>query len=62
MFCAVQPGNKTFPKMQTLHYMVGYQAEAGLEPLLCADEPSPSGAAIKTPGTWVPPTAKVRLP
>jgi hypothetical protein len=37
---ALQPGNKTFPKKQSLHYMVGYKQEASQEPILCAEEPS----------------------
>lgn len=37
---ALQPGNKTFPKKQSLHYMVGYKQEAGQEPILCSEEPS----------------------
>ena len=36
---SVQPGDRSFPKQQTLHYMVGYQHEAGKEPVLCAEEP-----------------------
>jgi EF-hand domain-containing protein 1 len=36
--CLLQPGNRYFPKKQTLHYMVGYQQEAGQDPIMCADD------------------------
>jgi EF-hand domain-containing protein 1 len=50
----VQPGNRTFPKHQTLHYLVGYQHEAGKEPILCAEEPDTTDVLIKATHSALP--------
>lgn len=43
----MQPGDKAFPKQQSLHYMVGYKQERGKDPILCADEPASACETIK---------------
>jgi hypothetical protein len=56
-FVALQPGSKTFPKMQTLlHYMVGYQQAGsdqptpvrGQKPLMPSDGAGASTAKVRT--------------
>lgn len=47
----VQPGNRYFPRKQTLHYMVGYQQEAGQEPIMVAEERQAAVDTIKAEPT-----------